>query len=320
MISGRIVHPHVLRMTDAGTYNGRPYAVSPASRGGHLGAPRRALAKRRAVHAAVPRGMRALHEASAFADPDQRTRVLHRDIKPDNCMVSPEGHVTIIDLGVIKPLDMKLRATTVGALVGSTAYMAPEYLFGFARATERSDVYSLGVSFFEMLTRELPYVGIEPEDFYKELAGRREARSVRELKPEISPPSPPSSRRRWLRCPPTARRRWRPCSTCSRRSWFAPAGGASVSGLGSLSRRRSTRPQQLRCPHKRRRLRCPSSSRHPLRRPSSTPPRPSSTPPPQLRRVTTRRRLCARRRRNPPPRQQLRPSSTPPCPSSTPPP
>jgi hypothetical protein len=186
VISGRIVHPHVLRMTDAGTYNGRPYAVSPRLAGrplsAHRGEPWRnvALYMRQYLE-----GMRALHEASAFVDPDHRTRVLHRDIKPDNCIVSPEGHVTIIDLGVIKPLDLKLRATTVGALVGSTAYMAPEYLFGFARATERSDVYSLGVSFFEMLTGELPYVGLEPEDFYKELAGRREARSVRELKPDL---------------------------------------------------------------------------------------------------------------------------------------
>ncbi|MCY1066753.1 hypothetical protein OV090_18405 [Nannocystis sp. RBIL2] len=64
------------------------------------------------------------------------TGVLHRDIKPANCMVSPEGHVKLIDLGAIKPLDLKLRATTAGSSSARTHTWPPRAPATILRRTD----------------------------------------------------------------------------------------------------------------------------------------------------------------------------------------
>ena len=91
--------------------------------------------------------------------PGLRTQVLHRDIKPLNCFVTDrehcEPHLTLLDLGLCKFPGVQ-RLTSVGALVGTMAYMAPECVIGAVPSTIRSEIYSLGVTFFELLTGELP--------------------------------------------------------------------------------------------------------------------------------------------------------------------
>lgn len=161
--SARMVHPHLIRVSDRGEHCGRPYLVMPLLHGTPL------RDRRGANYRKVCRwmrqfldGMRALHEARAFALDEHKTRLLHRDIKPSNCFISSHGDLTIIDFGLVKPLDGPTSVTTQGVLVGSPAYMAPECLFGEA-ASERSDVYSIGVTFYEMLTGEPPYSGTVAE-------------------------------------------------------------------------------------------------------------------------------------------------------------
>ncbi len=183
-ISASIVHPNLVRITDTGEHDGRPYAVMPLLHG-------RVLAQRRGADwRQVCRwmrqfldGVRALHEARAFTPAAAPTRVLHRDIKPANCFVSDDGHLTILDFGLVKLLDRGPRVTATHAILGTSAYMAPECLFALP-ASERSDVYSLGVTFFEMLTGELPYTG-GLADLHERHAKALPAPSVRDLRPEI---------------------------------------------------------------------------------------------------------------------------------------
>jgi serine/threonine protein kinase len=183
-ISASLVHPNLVRISDAGEVDGRPFAVMPLLHG-------RTLAHRRGADwRQVCRwmrqfldGVRALHEARAFAPMAAPTRVLHRDIKPANCFVSDDGDLTILDFGLVKPLDRGPRITTTGTVLGTAAYMAPECLFA-EPATQRSDVYSLGVTFFEMLTGELPYQG-DLAQLYAHHVKREPPPSARDLRPEL---------------------------------------------------------------------------------------------------------------------------------------
>jgi serine/threonine-protein kinase PpkA len=84
--------------------------------------------------------------------------VLHRDLKPPNIMLREDGQVVLIDFGLARSLGSGTRSTRAGVLRGSPYYMSPEQAQGL-ELDPRSDLYSLGVIFFEMLTGTKPYLG-----------------------------------------------------------------------------------------------------------------------------------------------------------------
>src|SRR5258708_24617546 len=90
----------------------------------------------------------------------QAEGVIHRDLKPQNVMLSPDGRVYVMDFGIARSAYLP-GMTQTGALIGTPEYMSPEQARG-EKLTERSDLFSLGVIFYELLTGKSPYPADAP--------------------------------------------------------------------------------------------------------------------------------------------------------------
>ena len=87
--------------------------------------------------------------------------IVHRDLKPANIMFRADDSLALADFGVSKRMDLSSELTAPGTIVGTLYYMSPEQV-GARQLDNRSDLYSLGVLFFEMLTRRKPFAGSSP--------------------------------------------------------------------------------------------------------------------------------------------------------------
>ena len=102
--------------------------------------------------------VRCLREiASALAAVHEK-HVLHRDLKPGNIMLRKDGSIALIDFGLAKRVKLEIAITDKGEIFGTPYYMSPEQGHG-SKVDERSDIYSLGVIFFELLTGDKPFKG-----------------------------------------------------------------------------------------------------------------------------------------------------------------
>jgi serine/threonine protein kinase/formylglycine-generating enzyme required for sulfatase activity len=119
-------------------------------------------------------------EALAFA---HSRGVVHRDVKPSNLLVTPEGRAVLIDFGLARPNDAT-TITTAGMELGSLPYMAPELLHGLSEPDSRGDVYSLGVALYQSLTLESPFHTATAEGTRRAVL-RAMPRPVRTLNPSV---------------------------------------------------------------------------------------------------------------------------------------
>ena len=95
--------------------------------------------------------------------------IIHRDIKPSNFIVTNDGLIKALDFGIAKILSDTKNLTRTGTQIGTVYYMSPEQVEG-KQLDARSDIYSLGVTFFQMLTGKCPYVGLTTDfEVYKKI-------------------------------------------------------------------------------------------------------------------------------------------------------
>jgi serine/threonine-protein kinase len=112
--------------------------------------------------------------------------VVHRDLKPENIMVDAEDRIKIIDFGIAMKEDARrITFVDMSATLGTPDYISPEQVKG-QRGDQRSDIYSLGVMLYEMLTGEPPFSGPNPLAVMNERV-LNDPRPARELNPEITP-------------------------------------------------------------------------------------------------------------------------------------
>ncbi|TAK56227.1 MAG: serine/threonine protein kinase [Gammaproteobacteria bacterium] len=159
-IAAAIVHPNVVRIHDFGVSDDQAFIVMEYFPLGDL----RAQIKAGITPLQALRYLRQMAEALKVL---HSAGVLHRDLKPGNVMLRDESSVVLIDYGLSKQLELDAAITDSGAIFGTPYYMSPEQ--GHGRETdERSDIYSLGVIFYEMLMRRKPYVaGTSMQVIYK---------------------------------------------------------------------------------------------------------------------------------------------------------
>lgn len=159
-----LAHPNVATVYDFGTGAEAPYLVMELVEGTSLA---ELLATGRPLPA--ERVRRLIREVAAALEVAHAAGVCHRDIKPGNLLLRPDGSVVVTDFGIARAVD-SAAVTQVGTLVGTAYYVSPEQVSG-APAGPPSDMYALGVLAYECLTGRRPYEG----ETLTVLAGHRDA-------------------------------------------------------------------------------------------------------------------------------------------------
>ena len=157
--AGSLRHPNIVAIHDAGEVHGQHFFAMDYVEGRSLA---QALASgpfepRQAAQcmAAIGRAVQYLHEH----------HIIHRDLKPSNILLAPDGTPYVTDFGLAKALAFDSPHTQTGTMVGTLGYMAPEQTVGESGSiSPRSDVYSLGAIFFELLTGRPPFQNASPFD------------------------------------------------------------------------------------------------------------------------------------------------------------
>jgi serine/threonine protein kinase len=152
-------HPNVVRALDFGTIDNKPFLVMEFVDGESLGQRIERGGKIPEAEAVRIIGQiaQALHKA-------HKQGLIHRDVKPDNVLVTSDGIAKLVDLGLVKEMETDLNLTRTGRGLGTPHFMAPEQFRNAKNADERCDIYSLAATLYNMVTGELPFKSTGPLD------------------------------------------------------------------------------------------------------------------------------------------------------------
>jgi len=144
-------HPNVVRLIDYLSYEDHDFLVMEYLDGGNLKDFLNDAPELKDI-------LRVFAQACAGLDYIHSQGLVHRDLKPENLLLTQDGQLKIADLGMVRRVDSDRGLTSLGQLVGSTRFMAPEQILR-SEVTPAADLYAIGVTLFEAITGELPFTG-----------------------------------------------------------------------------------------------------------------------------------------------------------------
>jgi serine/threonine-protein kinase len=148
--------PHIIQIFYIGEDEGTPYFAMEYVTGESL-----SQRLKRDGKLSVEAASKILIETAEGLATAHSKGVVHRDIKPGNLMINDRGRVKIADFGIAMVQDYSKRLTNTGEFVGTPGYLSPEVCIG-QQVDQRSDIFALGIVFFEMLTGQIPFTEVSP--------------------------------------------------------------------------------------------------------------------------------------------------------------
>ena len=173
--------PHIIQIYFIGDDEGQTYFVMEFVEGESLGS----MLKREGK-LSVEQSAKVIHQTAMGLSTAHDRGVVHRDIKPGNLMINSRGAVKIADFGIaLSNHDLSKKLTTTGEFVGTPGYLSPEVCLG-KPVDQRSDIFSLGIVMFEMLTGRMPFTDESPLGLMLEVV-KAEIPDVREINHDVDP-------------------------------------------------------------------------------------------------------------------------------------
>jgi formylglycine-generating enzyme required for sulfatase activity len=181
-IAAQFQHPNICPIFDFGTHNGRPFLVLAYIKGTSLAA----RLDRRSKPLDVVQAVKLVQVVAQAMHQAHETGIIHRDLKPDNIMLTREGRPIVMDFGLSKRADSSEKLTSAGKAFGTPAYMPLEQFQDVGAIDHRADIYSLGVTLYQLLTGRLPYRGTVYQ-IMGALVKANPAASPSELRSDVDP-------------------------------------------------------------------------------------------------------------------------------------
>lgn len=151
--AAKLHHPNIIAIYDVGTHDNTAYIAMEYEQAGTVAPP---MGTALDSHTAL----RIVHDIAGALDYAHAQGVVHRDVKPDNILRRANGSCLLSDFGIARAMDSDAALTREGTSIGTPQYMSPEQLRG-EKIDGRSDLYSLGVVLYQLLTGDLPYKGTD---------------------------------------------------------------------------------------------------------------------------------------------------------------
>ncbi len=178
--AGQIDHPNVVRVIDVGKFEDRYYLVMEYVHGETLDA---VLERERKLP--LDRATKIIRDVASGLSAAHRSGIVHRDVKPGNILMSPDGKPHLTDFGLARHAETRKGLTIEGTFLGTPEYSSPEQVEG-KKVDHRTDLYSLGCTYYQLLSGTLPFLGESPMEIAIKRA-KEDPRPLENALPGVDP-------------------------------------------------------------------------------------------------------------------------------------